>query len=142
MEEWRNLKRLPGYQVSNLGRVKSLKRGKEKILKQSITNQGYSLVCLFSNGCRHTSYTHRLVAEEFIMRKSYLTLETAVVNHKDKNRTNNVVENLEWCSPSENIFHRDDPTSYFYFNKVSELCNQMNLDQLEKFIELGNKIVR
>jgi hypothetical protein len=141
-EEWRALERFPGYEVSNIGRVKSFKRNKESLLKHCITKQGYALVCLSVNNKKFTSYIHRLVAEAFIIRKSHLSLETAVVNHKDKNRINNSVDNLEWVTPSENIFHRDDPTSYFYFTEVEKLCNKMSVDQLKQFVKLGNMIVQ
>ena len=81
------------YEVSNWGRVKSLKFGKEKILKQSIRH-GYYSVGLSKNGIVKTYQVHRLVAEAFIDNTDNLTQ----VNHKDENKLNNNVDNLEWCS--------------------------------------------
>lgn len=142
MEEWKTLERWPGYVVSNTGKVKSVKKGKDIILKQSSTQQGYGILCLYSRGKRHTCYVHRLVAEAFLPLKPHLRIENAVVNHKDKNPTNNRVENLEWVSLSENLFHKNDPETYFIVDEIKELVKSMNLPQLKKFVELGKTIVQ
>jgi len=142
MEQWKPLNRLPGYEVSNIGRVRSLKRGKEMILKQSKTKDGYYLVCLINNGIRQTSYIHRLVAEVFLECKNYLIMKNAVVNHKDKNPANNIVENLEWVSPAENMFHKANPTAYQYFNEIENLCMSMDVNQLKNFVEFGKELVQ
>jgi hypothetical protein len=142
MEQWKPLNRLPGYEVSNKGRVRSLKRNKETILKQCVTKEGYYLVCLINNGVRHTSYIHRLVAEVFLECKNYLVMKNAVVNHKDKNPANNVVENLEWVSPAENMFHKSDPTVYQYFSEIENLCKSMDVDQLKNFVDFGKELLQ
>ena len=100
-EEWRDIKEYEGkYQVSNLGRVKSLNYNntkKEKILK-SRNNRGYLCVTLYKEGKSKTCKVHRLVAQAFIENSNnYLE-----VNHKDENKTNNCVENLEWCTRKYN----------------------------------------
>ena len=99
MEEiWKDKKDYEGlYQVSNCGRVKSIKFGKEKILKQSIRH-GYYCVNLYKNGKHKNYYVHRLVAEAFIDNTDNLSC----VNHKDENKQNNVVSNLEWCTHEYN----------------------------------------
>lgn len=106
MEEiWKPVKGYEGrYEVSNLGRVKSLGGtsmfGKnllqrcEKILKNTELKNGYSMVGLKEK----KFYVHRLVAEAFLSNKDGLPC----INHKDENRKNNFVENLEWCSYSYN----------------------------------------
>ena len=95
MEEWRDIKGYEGlYQVSNLGRVKSTKFNKEIIMKQKEC-RGYKRIGLRKNGEKQKFYSiHRLVAEAFIPNEN----ELPCINHNDENKTNNKVENLEWCS--------------------------------------------
>lgn len=99
-EIWRDIKGYGGlYQVSNLGNVKSLKFGKERILKPGKKPTGYLIVILCDNGRRSTIHIHRLVAEAFI----HNPLNFPQVNHKDENPSNNRADNLEWCDSSYNI---------------------------------------
>ena len=98
-EIWKDKKDYEGhYQVSNCGRVKSIKFGKEIILKQNIRN-GYYYVFLSKNGIVKKYYVHRLVAEAFIDNPDNLPQ----INHKDENKLNNSVENLEWCDTKYNV---------------------------------------
>lgn len=111
VEIWKDVKDYEGkYQVSNLGRVKSLiyknnannriyKR--EKILKLFHDRNGYLRVDL-KMGKRKNAQVHRLVAIAFIDN----TYNKPQVNHKDKNKENNKVENLEWVTNGENQLHR------------------------------------
>ena len=98
MEEWKDIQDFPGYQVSNKGRVK----GFHGILKQGVRKKDQrSIVSLAKNNKQHSQYVHRLVAEAFLPKiKDQLT-----VNHKDGNKLNNCVENLEWISLADNIRH-------------------------------------
>ena len=99
MEEWRDIKDYEGlYQISSEGKVKSLKWGKERILKGKKTPNGYLHVCLCKNGKLVWKRVHRLVAEAFLPNPQNL-LE---VNHKDECKENNHVENLEWCDRKYN----------------------------------------
>ena len=90
------------YEVSNLGRVKSIgtyntcKRG---VLVPIIDTSGYEHVMLFNNGMRKDISVHRLVALTFIPNSNRLRY----VNHKDENIRNNNVSNLEWCTNSYNV---------------------------------------
>lgn len=86
------------YKVSNLGRVKSIFRYK-KILKLHFDKDGYSYVRLYKNKKSFNKLVHRLVAEAFIPNPK----NKPQVNHKDFNRSNNVLTNLEWCTGQENI---------------------------------------
>ena len=103
MEEWKDIKGYEGiYQISNKGRVKSLnykRTGKEKILKLSSDTNGYKKITLFKNSKRKTYSIHKLVAEAFLPNPDNLP----VVNHKDENKLNNNVENLEWCTQEYNV---------------------------------------
>lgn len=87
------------YEVSNWGRVKSIRFGKERIMKFYINGNGYSQVTLIKNNIKKTYLVHRLVAEAFIDNTDNLPQ----VNHKDENKLNNNVENLEWCDAKYNM---------------------------------------
>ena len=100
METWKAIADYEGiYEVSDLGRVRSLKYGKEKILKPLKTIRGYLQVCLCKDCHTKRLLVHRLVAEAFIPNTQ--GLET--VNHKDEVKTNNVASNLEWMSQGDNV---------------------------------------
>ena len=104
-EIWKDIVGYEGlYQVSNLGRVKSLKRLKnnhgkkqfveEKIKSTEMSNSGYLQVCLYKNGKSKMKYIHKLVANTFLDNpKNY-----QIVNHKDENKINNKLSNLEFCN--------------------------------------------
>ena len=110
MEEWRDIEDYKGkYQVSNIGRVKSLERtiwtGKgyyktlpERILKLRKRKDGYLQIKLYKDGAEKVYLVHRLVSEAFIPNPNNLP----EINHKDENKQNNCVDNLEWCSRSYN----------------------------------------
>ena len=96
-EIWKDIEGYEGkYQVSNKGRVKSLsynKTGREDIMKQRKSTNGYLMANLCKNGKHKHCLIHRLVASAFIHNPEGLP----EVNHKDEDKTNNNVENLEWC---------------------------------------------
>ena len=99
-EIWKDKKNYEGhYQVSNCGRVKSIKFGKERILKLRTDKDGYFKVDLSKNNKLKTFTVHRLVAEAFLPNPYNLPC----INHKDECKTNNNVNNLEWCNSKYNI---------------------------------------
>lgn len=100
-EIWKTIEGFEDYQVSNFGRVKSLKRCKELILKQSIDSRGYYIISLCKNSKKPTKSIHQLVAIAFLEHK--VCGYKLVVNHKDFNRLNNQVDNLEIISSRENV---------------------------------------
>ena len=86
------------YQISNLGRVISTSYKGKKILKPAVTKNGYLNVIFCINQKKEHKLVHRLVAEAFIPNiNNYST-----VNHKDEDKLNNHVENLEWLSVEDN----------------------------------------
>lgn len=100
-EEWRPVKGYEGlYEVSNMGRVKSLHYGKERILRPSDNSTGYRIVELAKQAPKR-KLVHRLVAEAFIPSPMNLP----VVNHLDGDKHNNCVSNLEWCTYRQNTLH-------------------------------------
>ena len=102
MEVWKKITGFKNYEVSNLGRVKSLKGKQEKILKGGYTRTKYKCYNLISDsGKLYFKSVHRLVAIEFIENKNNYDF----VNHIDKDKNNNCINNLEWCSSRENNTH-------------------------------------
>lgn len=85
------------YQVSNLGNVKSLNKG--ILMSPSTTPNGYSIINLSNNGRRKCFAIHRLVAQAFLSNYN----DSLEVNHKDENKANNSVENLEMCTRLYNM---------------------------------------
>ena len=110
-EIWKDILGYEGlYQVSNFGRVKSLERlikytenkivlRKCRIIKTHTNKCGYVYVVLHKDGNKKNYLVHRLVAEVFISNPDNLPQ----VNHKDENKLNNSVENLEWCDAKYNV---------------------------------------
>ena len=100
-EIWRDIKGFEGYyHISYLGRVKSFRLGKVKILKPAWSGD-YLFIYLYKNGQIKKYFIHILVAENFLVKPEGKTQ----INHRDGNKQNNCVWNLEWVTPSENIKH-------------------------------------
>ena len=101
VEIWKDV---PGYEglyaISDHGRVWSCRKHRFKL--PSVQNNGYYLVFLVKDGYRKAELVHRLVAKAFLENPNLL----AEVNHKDGDKQNNTVSNLEWCSRSDNLRHR------------------------------------
>lgn len=89
------------YLVSNTGEIKGVKTG--KIRKKNINHEGYYFVSgsLGSRNNKITFKIHKAVAETFIFNKD----KSLIINHKDGNKLNNNVDNLEWCTYQENTLH-------------------------------------
>ena len=122
-ELWKTIEFAPNYMVSSLGRVKSKERVveydryqyqtgnvvhnkhtvKERILKSRVSDWGYASVCIKSSKFK-TALVHKLVAQAFIPNPE----NKPQVNHKDGNKLNNCIDNLEWVTASENIQHAFD----------------------------------
>ncbi len=101
VEEWKCIEEFPDYQISNLGRVKSLKLGRNNVLKARKNGSGYLFVLLYGYKKKNSSI-HRLVLKAF---KPIDHPELFQCNHIDGNKENNHINNLEWCTYSENEKH-------------------------------------
>lgn len=145
-EIWKDVEGYEGfYQVSNLGRVRSLDRyvngnhitcdfqfAKGKMLKLKNNRLGYPTVMLRKNGTFKTVLVHRLVAKAFIPNPNNLPY----INHKDENPTNSAVTNLEWCTPIynlkySNVFERINSSK---FRKVIQF--DMNMNEIKRWDSL------
>lgn len=102
MEEWRDIKEHPGYQVSNTGKVRSFHNNRHgltntsHLLKTDYNSNGYERVCL---GSKYRTFVHKLVATEFVPNPN----NHPVVRHRDDNKRNNSAENLLWGTQADNI---------------------------------------
>jgi len=113
MEIWKDIEGYKGfYQVSSLGRIKSLAREKilyhggiyntkEEMLTLCLTKKGYLRTYLYQNGKRETFSVHRLVLKTFVDNP----FSKPEVNHKNGKKDDNRLENLEWATSSENVKH-------------------------------------
>ena len=131
MEIWKDIKDYEGlYQVSNLGRVRSLPKVDRlgrvhngKIKAQVNNGSGYLIVNLKHNGKQKMKTVHRLVAETFISNDDNLP----EINHIDGNKVNNRVDNLEWCTRSENVKHAIKNGLHTDFGQRKVVCVELNM---------------
>lgn len=136
-EIWKDIKGYENlYQVSNYGNVRSLNHfrstgkgqclQKGKILKPGIQNVGYKFVVLSKNGKTKGFRVHRLVAQTFIENPN----NYPCINHKDENKLNNNVDNLEWCTIGYNNVYGTKPIKYKKTIKkvLGKKINQYDLD--------------
>ena len=152
IEEWRDIKGYEGiYQVSNLGRVKSCERDvhfikntgthftkhyRERILSPNLSTPGYLTVMLYKdnrNGGPKQSkrcQIHILVAQAFIPNPDNLPQ----INHKDEDKKNNCVDNLEWCTRQYNMKYGTLPYRISNKNKGRQLT-----DEQRKKVSMGVK---
>ena len=153
-EIWKDIPEYEGlYQASNLGRIKSLKREhfipslnkkiwitNEKILRQGTGKDGYKYVVLTKNSNRKTYKVHKLVMKTF----TNIQNKKRYINHIDGNKQNNVINNLEWCTNSENIKHAYD-NKLIDITKKYKRVNQYDLNgnfirQWNSMKEAGEKL--
>lgn len=134
-EIWEDIVDYEGYyQISNLGRIKSLKRKyrkKEIFIKTSKNKDGYIYVILSKNNISKCFLVHRLVAQTFIPNPNNFP----EINHKDENKYNNYVDNLEWCDRKYNI----------NYNNLSKRINRINRKDLSKQVyqyDLNNNFIK
>lgn len=148
-EIWKPLKGYEGYyEISNLGKVKSIKRYKKNKSKLQIVEEkilslytnpknGYVYVYLCKDGKYKNVRLHRLVAENFIDNKN----NYPQVNHIDGDKTNNVVSNLEWCTASYNIkdLHKRNGTYMKDKEIIESYKKYKNCSKVAKVFKMSNQ---
>lgn len=135
MEEiWRDIPGYEGlYEVSSYGSVRNLVTG--KLIKSSLKKDGYSRVCLSKNGLRKCMNIHRLVAQAFIPNPDCFPQ----VNHKDENKANNRVDNLEWCTSKYNVNYGSAQKRRINTNIKIGVYTGLSKKEYSKMYRLKNK---
>lgn len=123
-EEWKEIDGFDGdYWISNYGRLKSCKYNKNIILSLKPNKHGYVEKQLFKDNQYYSKRIHRLVAIAFMPNPNNLP----EVNHKDGNKQNNRVDNLEWCTPLENVHHRYEVLNKYKSSDKKVICIETNI---------------
>lgn len=125
-EAWKIIEEYGGlYEVSDSGKVRS----KNGILKQTKAGNNYFYVRLSKNGIEKKHYVHRLVAKAFIKNnKSF-----RCVNHKDENKDNNAVENLEWCDHKYNNNYGSKPEKISEKKSIPIIATVIRTGEIEEY---------
>lgn len=118
------------YEVSNLGRVKSMIFQNHRILKEHISLNGYCRVGLRKDGKQKTLTVHRIVAKAFI----HNTNRLPEVNHKDHDKRNNHVSNLEWCTAKENTEHDIKVKGFKHRREVYDISTGVVFDSIKEAV--------
>ena len=126
-EVWKDIPDCEGYQVSNKGNVKSFKRENPRMLKTPLCSRGYSKVGLSVNGKTKSKRVHRIVAETFISNPE----GKPNINHINGIKTDNRVENLEWCTQKENVRHAVDTGLFSATGENNVRCKITEADAME-----------
>lgn len=124
-EIWKSIKGYEGiYEISNKGRIKTFHNNDKIFLKPKVNYKGYEYISLCKNGIMKWYFIHTLVANTFVNNpNNYL-----IINHIDKNPSNNCADNLEWCNHSYNAkysideikkAHRHEKISIIRINNVT-----------------------
>lgn len=113
-ETWKDIDGFPDYQVSDQGRVRNKETG--YILKPGLSGNGYYTVSLYKNNKGHTKHLHELIAEAFIGKRE----KGMTINHKDGDKTNNDLSNLEIVTYSDNLRHA-------YENGLNNHCKKVRI---------------
>ena len=155
-EIWKDIPDYEGsYQVSNMGRVRSvdrvvtfndgsMRKYKGKVLKPAITHRGYERVVLCIDNGLTNKTVHRLVLETF---KPHVNMNDLEVNHMDGNKLNNHLTNLEWLTRRDNMLHAHNtglinnkgernPNAKFSKVDILEILERLDTGELHKDIGL------
>src|SRR3990172_703465 len=123
LEIWKDIPSYEGiYQASSFGKIRSLNFKNTHrclLMNQTIGNDGYLCLNLYKNGIPKIIRVHRIIAKVFVPNPS----NKICINHKDGNKKNNHINNLEWCTYSENNYH-----AYRILNKKAALLGKLGID--------------
>lgn len=133
MEIWKKINQFDNYEISNYGNVKSLMFNKEKILKGGIDASGYRIVILCRNKEKFTKLIHQLVAIHFLNHTP--CAKKLVVNHKDFDKLNNKLENLEIITFRENTNKKHIKSS----SKYTGVCWAKHANKWLASIQINGK---
>ena len=129
-KEWRKIAGYDNYEISNYGEIRNTKTN--RILKLGISNCGYNIAVLSKNGCTKTFSVHRLVLETF---NPIDNMERLEVNHKDWDKQNNRLDNLEWNTRRENLLYGSGPTELRVLeNMLTKAIKQTLREYYEKLL--------
>lgn len=140
-EQWKNIQDYEDlYQVSDYGRIKSLKRKnrlEERILKSVMGTDGYLRIKLYKNCKAKKYYIHRLVAMVFLDNPLHLS----EINHLDGIKQNNHTNNLLWCTRSQNMQHASK-NGFLTFNHKGERnpnakLTEKNIQEIKLYLQNG-----
>ncbi len=136
VEIWKEINGYEDYLISNIGNVISKKKIKHLLLTKCKDNYGYYVVALFSNNKRKTLKVHRLVALNFIDNP----YDKETVNHINGIKTDNRVENLEWCTSAENTYHANKTglTNIKGENHIKSVTNEKTVVKLRERYKNSN----
>lgn len=128
--------KFPNYKVNEYGDIRNIK--KNKLMSVYTKDNGYKFVKLSNNGTSKECRVHRLVAEAFIPNPDNLPF----INHKDEDRGNNNVDNLEWCTSSYNNTYgtRTDKQSKAMMKEVCQYDINMNLIEVYSSINEAGEV--
>lgn len=128
-EQWKDIFGYDGmYQVSDLGRVRSKKYGRWKMLKPNKNRFGYLMSYLYKDGKPKNISVHRLVAQAFIENNNIFNTE---INHINEDKTDNRVSNLEWCDRQYNLTYNDIHHRRKKYNSPKHYnCKRRKLEKL------------
>ena len=142
-EIWKDVPGYEGYHISSLGRVKSTKRCRvdhDIIMKPSFDGRGYLQVCLSNNGKGKTLKIHKLMAIAFLNHKQNGMRE--VINHKDGNKENNNIDNLEVVSQRFNMNEYFRLNSHKLSSKYTGVHWNKVVGKWESQLKVNNKKIR
>ena len=136
-EIWKPIDFAEGYYISNYGRVRSTRKGQDRILKLSHTKDGYIKcgISLHGSSCRFR--VSRLVAEAFVPNPE----NKPTVNHIDGNKDNNRADNLEWCTHKDNVRYSKQAGHYYMLEgRYGELNPNYGNHKLSEFYKNNPEI--